>query len=246
VADPTAPVLGAAASYGTDILGRLTSRHTADAVAEATVFDAAQNPTITDGSADGPGWRYEGTRLIDDGRSRYHYDAAGRLIQTVTKRLSRKPDVWHYQWDGWDRLRTVVTPDGQTYRYTYDPSGRRLAKTSDRESVVFAWHGTRLVEQTTTTGEVTSWSYLPGQFTPRTQTHTTTSSSELRAGELSLHTPAAAAPQADIDRRFYALVTDQIDTPVGLLDPATGTLAGHAHASMWGQTTWTGIDTPWH
>ena len=52
-------------------------------------------------------------------------------------------------------------------------------------------------------------------------------------------------PQADVDRRFYALVTDHIDTPVGLLDPATGTLAGHAHASMWGQLTWTGTDTPW-
>ncbi|MHA3023874.1 putative T7SS-secreted protein [Mycobacterium sp. BMJ-28] len=244
-ADPTAPVLGTAASYGTDILGRLVSRRPADAVAESTVFDAAQNPTITEGSAATAGWRYEGTRLIDDGRARYHYDAAGRLIQTVTKRLSRKPDVWHYHWDAWDRLRTVVTPDGQTYRYTYDPSGRRLTKISDQETVTFAWHGTQLVEQTTTTGQVTSWSYLPGQFTPRTQTHTTATTSDLRAGELSLDTPAALAPQTEIDRRFYALVTDHIDTPVGLLDPTTGTLAGQAHASMWGQTTWTGTDTPW-
>jgi RHS repeat-associated protein len=55
----------------------------------------------------------------------------------------------------------------------------------------------------------------------------------------------SVAPQTEIDRRFYALVTDHIDTPVGLLDPTTGTLAGHAHASMWGQTTWTGTDTPW-
>ena len=245
-ADPSAPVLGTAASFGTDVLGRLTSRRTADAVGEATVFDAAANPSIVDGDGAVSGWRYEGTRLIDDGRNRYHYDAAGRLVRMVSARLSRRDEVWHYRWDAWDRLRTVTTPDGQTFEYTYDPSGRRLSKTGDSASVVFAWHGTQLVEQATAGGEVVSWSYLPGRFTPSTQTHSSTAGSELRAGELLLDSPAAAASQAEVDRRFYALVTDHIDTPAALLNPDTGALVGRAHATMWGQTVWTGeADTPW-
>lgn len=246
-ADPTAPALGTAASYGTDVMGRLTSRHTAGSVIETTVFDAGQNPTVSQDGTPAPGWRYHGVRLIDDGRSRYHYDGAGRLIQTVTKRLGRKPDVWHYHWDAWDRLRTVTTPDGQQFSYTYDPAGRRLSKTSEHTHIQFAWNGTQLVEQTTTE-ETTSWSYLPGRFTPHTQTHTTTTESEtgtLRAGELALNTPGAQVSQDDVDRQFYALITDHIDTPVALLDPTTGTLAGQAQATMWGHTTWTGLDTPW-
>ena len=160
--------------------------------------------------------------------------------------MNRRDEVWHYLWDAWDRLRTVTTPDGQTFEYTYDPSGRRLSKTGDSASVVFAWHGTQLVEQATAGGEVVSWSYLPGRFTPSTQTHSSTAGSELRAGELLLDSPAAAASQAEVDRRFYALVTDHIDTPAALLNPDTGALVGRAHATMWGQTVWTGeADTPW-
>ena len=160
--------------------------------------------------------------------------------------MNRRDEVWHYLWDAWDRLRTVTTPDGQTFEYTYDPSGRRLSKTGDSASVVFAWHGTRLVEQVSTGEEVVSWSYLPGRFTPSAQTHSSTAGSELRAGELLLDSPAAAASQAEVDRRFYALVTDHIDTPAALLNPDTGALVGRAHATMWGQTVWTGeADTPW-
>ena len=57
---------------------------------------------------------------------------------------------------------------------------------------MFAWHGTRLVEQTTTAGDVTSWSHLPGQFTPRTQTHSTAGTSE--------RTDRAVSKLATLDR----------------------------------------------
>ncbi|GAB5896254.1 putative T7SS-secreted protein [Mycolicibacterium mageritense] len=251
-ADPTAPTLGTAATYGTDVMGRLVSRQAAGSIVESTVFDAAQNLTVGEGPAPSSRWRYDGVRLIDDGRSRYHYDAAGRLIQTITKRLGRKPDVWHYQWDAWDRLRAVTTPDGQQFSYTYDPAGRRLSKTSEHSRILFFWNGTQLVEQTSSAAgaeaDVMSWSYLPGRFTPHSQIHSSGGESDgagLRAGELSLDGPAAVAPQQEIDRQFYALVTDHIETPVALLDPASGALAGQAHATMWGQTTWTGVDTPW-
>jgi RHS repeat-associated protein len=74
--------------------------------------------------------------------------------------------------------------------------------------------------------EVTSWAYLPGGHTPLTQT--------------------SAHGVSEVDRRFYAIVTDHLDTPVAMLDPATGALAGRASSTAWGQTTWVGeASTPW-
>jgi YD repeat-containing protein len=46
------------------------------------------------------------------GDVRYRYDAQGRVVLRQKKRLSRKPDSWHYSWDAQDRLVGVVTPDG--------------------------------------------------------------------------------------------------------------------------------------
>lgn len=46
----------------------------------------------------GPRWRYSGTLLVDDGRTSYRYDPAGRLTSMSRRRLSRKPDVWQYVW----------------------------------------------------------------------------------------------------------------------------------------------------
>ncbi|MCZ9346617.1 RHS repeat protein, partial [Streptomyces sp. TRM76130] len=81
-------------------------------------------------------------------------------------RLSRKPDTWRYTWDAEDRLTSVTTPDGTTWRYRYDPLGRRIAKqrlsedgTTVTEQTDFTWDGTTLAEQTTT---------HPGTTTPAT------------------------------------------------------------------------------
>lgn len=42
-----------------------------------------------------------------------------------------RPKVWRYRWDGKDRLVCCVTPKGETWRYGYDPFGRRLFKRRD-------------------------------------------------------------------------------------------------------------------
>lgn len=248
--DASVPALGEAARFDTDDLGRLTSRTTAGGVVETTVFDASVNPTVS-GPDSGSGWIYDGVRLVDDGRSRYHYDPAGRLSRVVTKRLGRSADVWHYRWDVWDRLREVTTPDGRTVAYTYDAAGRRMSKTSDGQVTEFAWSGSQLVEQQVLTEsdvEVTSWVYLPGRFTPQAQIHSRGAVDAARPGELSLSpgsSTSAELSQDEVDRRFYAIVTDQIDTPVALLDPASGQLAGESTSTMWGRASWTGVDTPW-
>ncbi|GHB32386.1 hypothetical protein GCM10010346_64680 [Streptomyces chryseus] len=64
---------------------------------------------------------YTGTRIRAAGAVRYEHDAAGRIRLRQKPRLSRKPDTWRYTWDAQDRLVSVLTPDGTTWRYQYDP-----------------------------------------------------------------------------------------------------------------------------
>jgi RHS repeat-associated protein len=79
---------------------------------------------------------------------------------------------------------------------------------------------------------VVTWNYRPGSFTPLTQ------SEHISAADL------AEAPQEQIDRRFYAIITDLVGSPTELADP-DGALAGHQQHTLWGQTAWRGrADTP--
>ncbi|MFJ4682618.1 RHS repeat domain-containing protein [Streptomyces sp. NPDC088789] len=93
-------------------------------------------------------------------------DGAGRLVERVKKRLSRKPDIWRYSWDAEHRLTSCTTPDGTTWHYRYDPLGRRTEKYGlDQaghaiDAVRFTWDGTRLAEQTTSaTGTTLTWEH---------------------------------------------------------------------------------------
>ncbi len=124
-----------------------------------------------DGSADrrqvSPQWDSGPDRFSVRGQIRYEYDTAGRMVLRQKTRLSRKPDTWHYTWDAENRLTSCRTPDGVTWRYEYDPLGRRTAKhrmapdgRSVEQSVYFTWDGTRLAEQTdTATATTVTWEY---------------------------------------------------------------------------------------
>ncbi|MBB0228852.1 hypothetical protein FOE67_04810, partial [Streptomyces calidiresistens] len=170
--------------------------------------------------ADAAGERaYTGTLLARAGRTRYAYDAAGRVIRRTVTRISRTPDTWHYTWDAHDRLTRTVTPDGTVWTYTYDPFGRRIAKHRHHpdghiaETIRFTWHDTTLIEEHHTVHEgaapvtVTTWDHTG--LHPLTQTTRTT---------------AGDADQDEIDRRFAAIVTDLVGTPTHLTDPDTGEL----------------------
>ncbi|MEU2625438.1 DUF6531 domain-containing protein [Kitasatospora sp. NPDC007106] len=219
-----------------DPAGRVTAVHAASWT-ETYAYDPAGNLTGADWPATGAataahGSRtYSGTQLVGAGRIRYEHDAAGRTTLRQVTRLSRKPDTWVYTWDAEDRLTHVLTPDGTRWHYLYDPFGRRTAKqklSSDgvtvEEQTVFTWDGSTLAEQTTHAP------YLPGPHTlswdheglhPLAQTET-------------IATPG----QADVDRRFFAIVTDLIGTPTELVDPVTDTIAWRTTQSLWGHTTW--------
>ena len=205
--------------YALDPAGRITTVTRGDGPGERYGYDALGNITHT-----GEDRReYRGNLITSNGRTRYHHDAAGRLVRKVVNRISRKPDVWHYRYDAFDQLVEVVTPDGQRWTYTYDAYGRRTTKSkvaddgAVTERTRFTWDGTRLVEQDAG-GDVTRWTYQPGGFTPLTQSR--------------------------VDAEFFAIVTDLVGSPVELVDPDAGTVMGSASADLWGRTNWRGASTP--
>lgn len=225
--------------YTLDATGRVTHVNAAT-WQESYAYDQAGNQTEAAWSETFPhpeatGARtYTGTRIRTAGSIRYAYDAAGRTTLRQKTRLSRKPDTWRYTWDAEDRLTRVVTPDGTAWHYAYDPLGRRTTKqrlASDgtvAEETVFTWHGSTLIEQTTTSAdwpgrETLTWDHDPTGLTPLTQA--------------TRYTPAADAPQSETDTRFHAIVTDLIGTPTHLVDES-GHVAWHARATLWGTTTW--------
>jgi RHS repeat-associated protein len=167
---------------------------------------------------------YVGTRLRSAGGIEYRHDGQGRIVLRTKKRLSRKPDVWRYQWDAEDRLVAVETPDGTRWRYSYDPLGRRIAKErlqadgSVAERTAFAWDGTNIAEQVHSTGHVVTWDF-DGDFRPVTQ---------LERGSL------RDAPQHVVDQRFFTIVSDLVGTPTELVDTA-GELAWRAQTTVWGE-----------
>ncbi|MFJ5967630.1 DUF6531 domain-containing protein, partial [Streptomyces sp. NPDC093060] len=228
--------------FDLDATGRVTALH-ANGWTERYAYDEAGNQTQASWPANHPGQEavgprtYTGTRITRAGNVRYEHDALGRITLRQKTRLSRKPDTWHYEWDAEDRLTSVVTPDGTRWRYTYDPLGRRTAKlrlASDGETVVervdFAWDGTTLCEQTTTSPDLPNpvtltWDHQG--LRPLTQTERIT---------------AADAPQGEVDSRFFAIVTDLVGTPSELIDEH-GDIAWRTRSTLWGTTAWAANST---
>ncbi|WP_157494571.1 DUF6531 domain-containing protein [Kutzneria sp. 744] len=214
-------VTGSARRYQVDVMGRVTGVESPNR-REQYAYDA-------DGNIVSPDTAYAGTLVQTADDTRYSHDAQGRVVVRQRKRLSRKPDTWHYEWDADDRLVTVVTPDGTRWSYLYDPLGRRIAKlrlASDNsvvERIDFAWDGAVVAEQTGTDGRTTTWEFDPTSFRPLTQTE-----------------------QRGVDQRFYAIVTDIVGTPTELVDER-GEIAWRQESTLWGQAlgTLTGrADTP--
>ncbi|WP_432094248.1 DUF6531 domain-containing protein [Streptomyces sp. bgisy100] len=216
-------------AYRTDHAGRITHVQAAT-WSERYAYDAAGN--LAQGEPSGDGAEPSATDALpmrSPGNVRYEYDAQGRVVQRRKKRLSRKPEVWHYVWDSEDRLVGVTTPDGTRWRYTYDPFGRRIAKQrlgadglTVVEEVRFTWDGFVMAEQVTRTGDepprCTVWDWERDRFSPVTQVD---------------RIPAKDRPQEWVDEQFYAIVTDVVGTPAELVDD-TGTVAWHARTTVWG------------
>ncbi|MEU7757151.1 DUF6531 domain-containing protein [Micromonospora sp. NPDC049171] len=227
-----------------DRAGRVTAVQAAEWTERYAYDDAGNVASATwsgdtgdDSDRDARGEReYTGTLIRSAGNVRYEHDAAGRVTLRQIKQRSAKPLSWRYTWDSEGRLVAVTTPDGSRWRYRYDALGRRVAKQrldADGgvvEQVDFAWDGPRLIEQTHRgeAGDKTStWEYAPGTFTPISQTD-------------------GVADQDEVDRRFYAIVTDLVGTPTELVAP-DGEVAWQQRSTIWGiptQVSATGADCP--
>ncbi|MFF9819668.1 DUF6531 domain-containing protein [Streptomyces sp. NPDC014006] len=224
--------------YALDPVGRVTGVQ-AHNWQESYAYDVAGNQTLAavpewQGGHQSSGVReYAGTRLTRAGDIRYEHDAAGRLILSRRSRLSRKPDVWRFEWDAENNLTSVITPDAAEWRYKYDPLGRRIAKQrmagpgSDSvvEQIDFSWDGQTLCEETSATAgsphlTTLTWDY--DDLHPISQTE-------------KIH--SAHEPQREVDRRFFAIVTDLVGAPAELVDEE-GNIAWRARASVWGVTAW--------
>ncbi|MGW0316106.1 putative T7SS-secreted protein [Streptomyces flavidovirens] len=228
--------LSGARRFDLDAAGRVTAVHAAN-WNEQYAYDEAGNQTnATWPSSHGQeatGTRtYTGTRITRAGNVRYEHDPQGRIVLRQKSRLSRKPDTWRYAWDAEDRLSSVITPDGTTWRYLYDPLGRRIAKqrlAEDSQTILeqtdFVWDGTTLCEQTTHSESLPNpvtltWDY--DGLRPLAQTE---------------RILTAGAPQEEIDERFFSIVTDLVGTPNELIDES-GNLAWRSRSTLWGTTAW--------
>ncbi|WP_326837725.1 RHS repeat-associated core domain-containing protein [Amycolatopsis rhabdoformis] len=216
-------------SFALDQRGRVTGVQ-GPGWSEHYAYDAAGNvvdgawPTATEQDALGPR-SMAGTAVTAAGGTRYGHDAHGRMVlrRTAAGQESR------FTWDFQNRLTAVALSDGTRWRYRYDALGRRIAKerlgpdgTTVLDRTDFAWDGEVLVEETRTGPDgldVTVWDYEPDTFTPLLQRQRR-------------RTPS----QEWVDARFHTIVTDQAGAPAELVDEH-GTVAWHAHATLWGGVT---------
>ncbi|QES52258.1 type IV secretion protein Rhs [Streptomyces venezuelae] len=217
-----------------DAAGRVTAARAEDWTEQYT-YNAAGNQAAASWPARHPGGTeavgervYEGTRLVRAGAVRYEHDELGRVTLRQKKRLSRRPDTWHYTWDAEDRLAAVRTPDGAVWQYTYDPLGRRTSKRrlgadgAVLEETRFAWDGTTLCEQSTTTAGA------PGRVTLTWDHDGLQPLAQFERRFLD---------EEETDQRFFAIVTDLIGTPRELIGEE-GEVAWRAGATVWGSTAW--------
>ncbi|MGX1503752.1 UNVERIFIED_CONTAM: RHS repeat-associated protein [Streptomyces graminofaciens] len=227
-------------TFELDAVGRVTTVQAVD-WNERYAYDEAGNQVQAAWPGSHPGQEatgtrtYNGTRLTRAGGVRFQHDAQGRVVQRQKTRLSRKPDTWRYVWDAEDRLTGVVTPDGASWRYLYDPLGRRMAKQrladdgeTPIEQVDFTWDGATLCEQTShgdSSPHVVTLTWDHDGVHPLAQTERITTSA-----------------QEEVDQRFFAIVTDLVGSPRELIDES-GALAWRTRSTLWGSTTWASSST---
>lgn len=227
--------------YDLDPVGRVTAITENGAISEAYTYDALSNITSsstplapsphTPPSPSAPAStdcrEYHDNLLVRDGHNHYYYDPAGRLIRKVATCISGKPGVWHYRYNGFGQLVDVYTPTGEWWQYRYDAHGRRTCKRlldidarRTLKRTEFIHDGTRLIEQTDT-DTLVRWQYLPGSYTPVTQTASTATHSTILTGPSGL--------------------------PTDIIDSATAEHRSNAAHSIWGGlTTWIGSTTTPH
>ncbi|MFJ8188367.1 RHS repeat-associated core domain-containing protein [Streptomyces sp. NPDC096094] len=171
--------------------------------------------------------RHSGTKATAAGRSTYEHDAQGRVARVIRRTLSGLRRIWTYTWDAEDRLIKAETPDSGVWHYRYDVLGRRTAKAwldengALADEILFTWDSTNLAEQQTLRNglvETDTWDWEPGTHRAAAQ----------------LRRRRRPDGQGDVDRQFYAIVTDLAGTPSELVGE-DGAIAWRSAISLWGR-----------
>ena len=180
---------------------------------------------------------YGGTMPRQIGRTSFTYDKAGRVTQTVTKRLSKKPLVKHFYYGSGTQPVGYEDSDhpGVGWRYLYDGLDRRVGKeqintaTGDVLSrTVFMHYGNELfgeqytvdVNEPHMVGVGTLWPVNP--------------ITDEILGQIEL------APSGSPDSAFYAMISDFAGAPKELVDVTTGGIVGYSKQSLFGKRAWFG------
>ncbi|MBR7838507.1 RHS repeat protein, partial [Actinospica durhamensis] len=232
VPDSVTDVDGGTRRFALDPAGRVTAV-TAATWTESYVYDHLGNlvhsaDTRTPDAPTAGSSEVAGTLVRRAGRTHYEYDDQSRLIRTVRHTLSGGRREWTFAYDAHDRLTEATNPDGEHWRYRYDPLGRRVSKArlgadgEMLEEIRFSWDGVNLAEQEHVLPgrrTATSWDYAIGSWAPLTQDR---------------RSYALDAPQDVIDREFHAVITDLVGTPTELAT-ADGRIAWRRRTSLWGE-----------
>jgi RHS repeat-associated protein len=156
---PSSTGSGVAARGKPENLARLANLTAGEHTAEAGVGSASEAVVGVD---------LDGTLVTRVGRTQLHYDACGRVVRTVTKRLSRKPLVREFVYGATGQVRGFSCSDepGYWWVYVYDGLARRVAKEKNHTSsgevvqrVMFVHDGDSLVGEQIT---VDSPNHQPG------------------------------------------------------------------------------------
>ncbi|MGB0901807.1 RHS repeat domain-containing protein, partial [Halocynthiibacter sp.] len=155
-------------------------------------------------------------RIERRGECTFAYDVHGRLITRKVVRKGFRPQIWHFEWDHRDRLSVARSNTGETWKYTYDPFGRRQSKTciaglQRGQETAYLWDADAMVEAVTTaSGEITEtirYLYDPGTLRPAAQ---------------------------EVNGELQYIVCDHLGTPTELFSEA-GDLLWSRKLRLWGE-----------
>ncbi|MCX4578069.1 polymorphic toxin type 28 domain-containing protein [Streptomyces sp. NBC_01571] len=222
--------------FDLDSMGRV-SRIRAYGWSETYAYDTAGNLTraTAPDSEESEERVFEGTLIRRAGRTRYEYDAQGRMVRKIRKLLNGRSLTWSYTWNAQDRLTRLTTPTSEQWHYVYDPRGRRIAKYrvaddgSETERTDFVWDDARLCEQLASGGRATSWDYAPGTHVPLTQiTH-----QRRVSGTSFLAQIAHDNGEGHLTPQFHAVITDTAGSPTELVT-TDGQVPWEQRTTLWG------------
>ena len=180
---------------------------------------------------------YGGTMPRQVGRTTFTYDKAGRVTQTVTKRLSKKPLVKHFYYGSGTQPVGYEDSDhpGVGWRYLYDGLDRRVGKeqintaTGDVLSrTVFMHYGNELFGEQYTVDVNEPHMVGVGALWPVNPI------TDEILGQIEL------VPSGSPDSAFYAMISDFAGAPRELVDVTTGGIVGYSKQSLFGKRQWFG------